>query len=122
MQVVENTCIGHEISLRKISEPLALKALDFIPVTAQPQEMQWCRRPHISQAWMWHLHSKWNSGTFSFEPSHLRGGFHTACPGSRGTQLHAGAPGSFRSLSDLRQNPPIHTQTPEVIFKTHTSK
>lgn len=28
MQVVENTCIGHEISLRKISEPLALKALD----------------------------------------------------------------------------------------------
>lgn len=29
MQVVENTCIGHEISLRKISEPLALKALDF---------------------------------------------------------------------------------------------
>lgn len=27
MQVVENTCIGHEISLRKISEPLALKAL-----------------------------------------------------------------------------------------------
>lgn len=38
MQVVENTCIGHEISLRKISEPLALKALDFIPVTAQPQE------------------------------------------------------------------------------------
>lgn len=43
MQVVENTCIGHEISLRKISEPLALKALDFIPVTAQPQEMQCCR-------------------------------------------------------------------------------
>lgn len=38
MQVVENTCIGHEISLRKISEPLALKALDFIPVTAQPQK------------------------------------------------------------------------------------
>lgn len=29
MQAVENTCIGHEISLRKISEPLALKALDF---------------------------------------------------------------------------------------------
>lgn len=25
----KNTCIGHEISLRKISEPLALKALDF---------------------------------------------------------------------------------------------
>jgi hypothetical protein len=45
MQVVENTCIGHEIGLRKISEPLALKALDFIPVTAQPQEMQWCRGP-----------------------------------------------------------------------------
>lgn len=42
MQVVENTCIGHEISLRKISEPLALKALDFIPVTAQPQKMQCC--------------------------------------------------------------------------------
>lgn len=29
--------------LRKISEPLALKALDFRPVTAQPQEMQCCR-------------------------------------------------------------------------------
>ena len=40
MQVVENTCIGCEISLRKISEPLASKALDFIPVTAQPQETQ----------------------------------------------------------------------------------
>lgn len=49
MQVVENTCIGHEISLRKISEPLALKALDFIPVTAQPQEMQCCRRYHLSE-------------------------------------------------------------------------
>lgn len=48
MQVVENTCIGHEISLRKISEPLALKALDFIPVTAQPQEMQCCTRYHLS--------------------------------------------------------------------------
>lgn len=47
MQVVENTCIGHEISLRKISEPLALKALDFIPVTAQPQEMQ-CGRSTTS--------------------------------------------------------------------------
>lgn len=40
MQVVENTCIGHEISLRKISEPLASKALDFILVTARPQETQ----------------------------------------------------------------------------------
>lgn len=34
----KNTCIGHEISLRKFSEPLALKALDFIPVTTQRQE------------------------------------------------------------------------------------
>lgn len=34
----KNTCIGHEVSLRKFSEPLALKALDFIPVTTQGQE------------------------------------------------------------------------------------
>lgn len=38
MHVVENTCTGHEISFRKILEPLALQVLDFIPVTTQPQK------------------------------------------------------------------------------------
>lgn len=43
----KNTCIGHEVSLRKFSEPLALKALDFIPVTPQGQETkpERCQRP-----------------------------------------------------------------------------
>jgi hypothetical protein len=42
IQIVENIRIGHEVSLRKISKCLALKALDFTPVIAQPQEMQGC--------------------------------------------------------------------------------
>lgn len=58
MQVVENTCIGHGISLRKISEPLALKALDFIPVTAQPQEMQ-CGGSAASLKYRRGAHSTW---------------------------------------------------------------
>ena len=90
MQVVENTCIGHEISLRKISEPLALKALDFIPVTAQPQEMQCCRRYHLSDAQMWYINSKWSSGIFIVQPPHLRAGFRPTCPRNPDTQSRAG--------------------------------
>lgn len=58
MHVVENTCTGHEISFRKISEPLALQALDFIPVTTQPQKMQCCRKYYLSEVKMWWINSK----------------------------------------------------------------
>lgn len=86
MQVVENTCIGHEISLRKISEPLASKALDLIPVTAQPQEMQCWRRYHLLEVELWQIwHVDWGiSGT-----SHLSQG--RSCATCHGTQLHIGA-------------------------------
>lgn len=50
MQVVENTCIGHEIGLRKISEPLALKALDTSNSTTTRNAV--LERYHLSEAQM----------------------------------------------------------------------
>lgn len=117
MQVVENTCIGHEISLRKISEPWALKALDFIPVTAQPREMQWHRRSPVP---------KYRCGTYtasgvqelqlSATPSQSR----VLSRWPRHTVTCRYTRGSFQRLWDLRT--PVNTQTQEVIVKTRTCK
>lgn len=49
MQVGENTCIRHEMSLRKISKSLALKALD------STNNRKKCKK-HSSGDQMWHIH------------------------------------------------------------------
>lgn len=116
MQVVENTCIGHEISLRKISEPLALKALDFIPVTAQPQETQCCRRFQLSEGQMCYINSKWGSGTFTFQPPHLRAGFHTTCPRNPDTVM---CRYTMKLPELVSQNPRKHTNTRGYFQDTH---
>lgn len=113
MQVVENTCIGHGISLRKISEPLALKALDFRPVTAQPQEMQCCRS---ATSLMWRpqrVAFRNLSATLSKSriPDHL--------PKEPRYSLEQ-VPEASRAQSCLLDRTHVNTQTPEVIFKTHT--
>lgn len=102
MQVVENTCIGHEISLRKISEPLALKALDFIPVTAQPQEMQ-CGGHHPSEAQTWCTNSNGAQESLPLScPTYEQG----STPPAHGTQRQsrAGTRRSFQSLSHLSES------------------
>lgn len=101
--------------LRKISEPLALKALDFIPVTAQPQEMQCCRRHHLSQVQTWCIHSKWSSGiSLSATPPKSK------APSHPHTQSRAGTPWSSQSSSQLlRQNPRKHSNTRGYFQDTH---
>lgn len=104
MQVVENTCIGHGISLRKISEPLALKALDFRPVTAQPQEMQCCRS---ATSLMWRLQ---HVAFRNLSAPCLRAGFQTTCPRNPDT-VSSRYPKLPELILSLRQNPRKHTNT-----------
>lgn len=66
MQVVENTCIGHEIGLGKISEPLALKALDFTINSTTTRNAVVEARCGMYRA------RGGSSGTLGFQPPHLR--------------------------------------------------
>lgn len=104
--------------LRKISEPLALKALDFIPVTAQPQAMQCCRRHHLSWVQTWRINSKWSSGvSLSATPPKSEVLSHLPV---EPTQSCAGSPWSFQSSSQLlRQNPRKHANTRGHFQDTH---